>query len=98
MSLPPEVSWVVPIIAPFIIGLLVGIVMKKAFKLALALLALIIVLGVFGYITLPSIKDVIETSMAVLPKFQEKLGPLINLLPYSSIMFIAGLIIGLWKG
>ncbi|MHC1629134.1 MAG: hypothetical protein ACXQTI_09945 [Candidatus Nezhaarchaeales archaeon] len=98
MSIPPEIAWIVPIVVPFIIGLLIGIIIKKALKLALAVLALIIVLAVFGYIAIPSVQDVIETAMTVLPQIQAQLGPLINILPYSSFTFIIGLILGLWKG
>ena len=98
MTLPPEVAWIVPIVVPFIIGLLIGIIIKKALKLALAVLALIIALAVFGYIEVPSIREIIEAAMKILPQIQEHLGPLVNVIPYSSFTFVIGLIIGLWKG
>ena len=93
-----EVSWLVPIVAPFFIGLLTGVIIKRALKLALAVLALILALAAFGYITMPSIQELLNAALKFLPKIQEELGPLINLLPYSSATFIIGLVIGLWKG
>lgn len=97
MTVPPEIAWLIPIFVPFIIGLLIGVIIKKALKLAIAIIALIIVLVVFGYITLP-FEDIMAAAMSILPKIQEQLGPLINVIPYSSVTFIIGLVIGLWKG
>ena len=51
MSIPPEVAWLIPVAMPFIIGLLAGVVIKKGFKLLIAVVALVIVLvatGVLG--------------------------------------------------
>jgi uncharacterized membrane protein (Fun14 family) len=96
--IPPEFAWVIPIIVPFIIGLLIGVIVKKTFKLALTVLVLIIILAALGYIAMPSIRELVAAAAKLLPKFQEQLGPLINVLPYSSVTFIIGLILGLLKG
>jgi len=93
-----EWAWVVPIIVPFIIGLLIGIIIKHTIKLALIIIALILILGAVGYITLPSIQDdIMQKAIEYLPKIWE-LGGLFNLLPYASVTFLIGLAIGLWKG
>ncbi|MCS7140027.1 MAG: FUN14 domain-containing protein [Candidatus Nezhaarchaeota archaeon] len=98
MSVPPEIAWIIPILVPFFIGLFIGMIIKRALKLALAVIALIMVLIIFGYITIPGIEKIIEKTITFLPKIQSELGPLINVIPYSSATFLIGLVIGLWKG
>lgn len=98
MIIPAEYSWVIPIIIPLIIGLFIGIIIKRTIKLAIVILALILILGALGYITLPSIQDVVQKASEYLPKIWSEAGDLINILPYSSITFIIGLLLGLWKG
>ncbi|MCP8323909.1 MAG: hypothetical protein L6N96_07020 [Candidatus Methylarchaceae archaeon HK02M2] len=92
-----EWAWIVPIAIPFIIGFLVGIIIKKTIKLALIILALVLILGAVGYIMLPSVQDVMQKAIEYLPKIWEA-GSLLNLLPYSTITFLVGLALGLWKG
>lgn len=92
-----DYSWLIPIIIPFVIGLLVGVIIKHTIKLAFVVIALILVLGAIGYITLPSVQDIMAKAVEYLPKIWE-FGGLLNILPYSSIMFIIGLALGLWKG
>ncbi|MBC7218714.1 MAG: hypothetical protein H5T49_01060 [Hadesarchaea archaeon] len=97
MSLPAEIAWIVPIVAAFIIGLLVGAIIKKAFNLMVLLIALIIVLVATGAMSL-SFHDLFDKAMEILPKLYEAGSGWINVLPYSSAAFLLGLAIGLWKG
>jgi len=96
--LPESVAWLVPLVAPLIVGFIVGALVKRALKLALLVVALVAVLALFGYISVPSLRDLARAALAVLPRLWSELGPLINLLPYSSATFIVGLVLGLWKG
>jgi uncharacterized membrane protein (Fun14 family) len=98
LIIPPEYAWIVPIIVPFIIGLLIGIIIKRTVKLAIIILILILILGALGYISLPSIQDIIQKASEYLPMIWREAGGLINVLPYSSITFIIGLLLGIWKG
>ncbi len=98
MIIPPEYAWIVPILVPFIIGFLIGAIIKRTIKLAVVILVLIIILGALGYISLPSIQDIIQKASEYLPMIWSEAGGLINILPYSSITFIIGLLLGLWKG
>jgi hypothetical protein len=41
MSIPPEIAWTILVILPFIIGLLVGAVIKKTPKLLVLVVAII---------------------------------------------------------
>ncbi|MEM3383853.1 MAG: hypothetical protein QW698_07450 [Nitrososphaerales archaeon] len=98
LMIPPEYSWIIPIIVPLIIGLLIGIIIKRTIKLAIMVLILVLLLGALGYITLPSVQDVIQKASEYLPMIWKGAGGLINILPYSSITFIIGFLLGLWKG
>lgn len=97
MSIPPELAWIIPVVAPFIIGLLVGAIVKKAFSLVLLVVALIIVLVVVGALSI-TFQDIFEKAMQFLPKLYDAGMGWVNILPYSSIAFLVGLALGLWKG
>ena len=96
--IPPEFAWILPIAIPLVLGLIVGIIIKRTMKLLLVIVLLIIVLVAIGFVTLPSFTDVANAALKYLPLIWADAGPLINLLPYSSITFIIGLLLGLWKG
>jgi uncharacterized membrane protein (Fun14 family) len=93
MSIPPEIAWIVPVVLPFIIGLLVGVLIKKGFKLLMVLAALIIVLVATGILSV-SFSDLFNQAMKILPKLYNAGIGWLNVLPYSSITFIIGLVLG----
>ncbi len=94
---PPEYAWIVPVVIPFIIGLLVGFITKRTVKLAFTVVALIIVLVITGYVSF-TFQGVYDKAMEFLPTINEMGGGFKNVLPYSSLMFLIGLALGLWKG
>lgn len=94
LSIPPEIAWIIPIVLPFIIGLLVGAIIKKGFKLLIIVVALIIVLILTGVLSL-SFSDVFTEAMKLLPKLYDAGAGWLNVLPYSSITFLIGLVLGL---
>ena len=95
--MPPELAWIVPVVAPFIIGLLVGAVIKKTLKLLVVIVALIVVLVATGILSL-NFQDIYDNAMELLPILYVAGSGWINVLPYSSAMFLVGLALGLWKG
>ncbi|MBS7635035.1 hypothetical protein KEJ34_06045 [Candidatus Bathyarchaeota archaeon] len=97
MYVPPEIAWIVPIAVPFVIGLLVGLIVKRTVKLAFAAIALAIILVVTGFVSF-TFQDIFDNAMKILPKIIDLGSSLQNILPYSSITFIIGLALGLWKG
>jgi uncharacterized membrane protein (Fun14 family) len=97
MSIPPELAWLVPVVMPFIIGLLVGAIIKRAVKLMMAVAALVIVLAATGALSL-GVSDLYAKAENILPRIAEKGQALKNLLPYTSAAFLIGLALGLWKG
>lgn len=97
MTVPSQLAWIVPVIVPFIIGLLVGFIVKRTVKLIFSVVALVIVLVATGYVSF-TFQDIYDKAMEFLPMVIEMGGGLKNVLPYSSVMFLIGLALGLWKG
>ena len=97
MSIPPEIAWLVPIIVPLIIGLLVGVLIKHLVKWLLIFVVLVVVLVVTGALSI-GFSDLYDQAMEFLPKLYDAGRGWINVLPYSSVAFLIGLVLGLWKG
>ena len=95
--IPPEIAWIVPVYMPFIIGLLVGVAVKKSFKLLFTIGALLILLVLTGYISL-TYQDIFDQAMKFLPTIIPAGRGFVEILPYSTSTFIIGLAVGLWKG
>ena len=93
MSIPPEIAWLVPIILPFIIGLLVGAVIKKGLKFLVLIVALVIVLVVTGILSV-TFSGLYAQAMQFLPKLYDVGHGWLNVLPYSSVTFLVGLVLG----
>jgi uncharacterized membrane protein (Fun14 family) len=84
----------IPVILPFIIGLLVGAIIKRGFKLLIVVIALIVVLIATGVLSL-TFSDLYTEAMKFLPKLYDVGVGLLNVLPYSTITFAIGLVLGL---
>ena len=97
MSTPPEIAWIVPIIIPLIIGLIVGFIVKNTIKIMFAVVALVVLLVSTGVISI-SYQDIFDQALKLLPRIIGTGSGFIDVLPYSSVAFIAGLALGLWKG
>ena len=95
MSVPPELAWLVPLALPFLMGLLVGAIIKRAMKLLTAIAALVILLIATGSLSFSSVR---ESAMKYLPKITSTAQEWINVVPYTSGAFLVGLALGLWKG
>ena len=88
-------------VTTFIIGILLGVIIKRAIKLALAIVALVSLLVVTGYLNLawsmPSANTIYYVFNGAQPVASQAIG-LATLLPISSVTFLAGSAIGIWKG
>jgi uncharacterized membrane protein (Fun14 family) len=93
MSIPPEIAWLIPVVLPFIIGLLVGAIIKKGLKLLVVVVALIIVLVATGVLSL-TFTDLFDQAMKFLPMLYNVGSGWLNVLPYSSVAFLIGLALG----
>ena len=97
MSAPTELAWIVPVVFPFLIGLLVGVIVKESVKLIFPITALIILLVAAGYLSLAFV-DIFDKAMEYLPSIIRAGRGSIDVLPYSTTAFIVGLVLGLWRG
>jgi uncharacterized membrane protein (Fun14 family) len=97
LTTPPEIAWIIPVIVPLIIGLLVGFIVKHTIKLMFAIVALVILLVLTGLVSI-TYQDIFDQALKLLPRIIGTGSGLIDVLPYSTITFIIGLALGLWKG
>ncbi|ABL88340.1 conserved hypothetical protein [Pyrobaculum islandicum DSM 4184] len=86
------------LVGPFIVGFLVGALAKRILSAALILTALVLVLAALGYISPQQITAVLQqlgyaTKDAIYYAMKIK-----DTIPYSSIAFLLGLALGLWRG
>ena len=82
---------------PLIIGLLVGFIIKHTMKLVFAVVALVVLLVFSGVISI-TYQDIFDQALKLLPRIIGTGSGLIDVLPYSSLTFIIGLALALWKG
>jgi uncharacterized membrane protein (Fun14 family) len=93
MSIPPEIAWIIPVVLPFIIGLLVGAVLRKTMKLLILVVALIIILVATGILSI-TFTGLFAQAMQFLPKLYDVGHGWLNVLPYTSISFLIGVALG----
>jgi uncharacterized membrane protein (Fun14 family) len=94
MSIPPEVAWIVPIVLPFIIGLLLGAVIKRALKLLFFIIVLVVFLVFTGVLSI-TFSGLFKSATEFLPMIFNFGHGWLNVLPYTSLAFLIGLVIGL---
>ena len=89
------------VIVTFVVGLLLGFVVKRVFKLAVAIVALVALLVVTGYVNLNQdelTKQTIYRAYSVYPTVVSTASQAATLFPLTSVAFLAGIGLGLWKG
>src|SRR5207249_3510478 len=88
-------------VTTFIIGILLGVIIKRVFKLAMAIVALVVLLVVTGYLnlacSLPSAPTVYYVCHHAHPVAHQAVG-LASLLPICSATLLAGAAIALSQG
>jgi len=85
----------------FVLGLLIGIVIKRTVKLVFAIVALVIILSVTGYISLGLSEPTALIILRVADQASQeatRVADLARLLPLSSAAFLIGAALGFWKG
>ena len=97
LATPPEIAWIIPVIVPLIIGLIVGLIVKHTIKLMFAITALVILFVFLGVISF-AYQDIFDQALKLLPRIIGTGSGLVDVLPYSSLTFIIGLALGLWRG
>jgi uncharacterized membrane protein (Fun14 family) len=101
--LPPDLSttFLVAAILPLIIGFIVGVIAKSALKIGIALAVLVLILIAVGIITPNQVLQPLISlvkSGSTISTISSDAQRLAAYLPYSSLTFLIGLGVGLWKG
>jgi|ECHhosMinimDraft_1075155.scaffolds.fasta_scaffold00299_3 uncharacterized membrane protein (Fun14 family) len=91
-------SQIVVLIATFILGLLIGILVRRIIGVALVLIAIVILLLALGYISPNTVESVLIQIGNSASQALSRASSIKAIIPYSSITFIIGFIIGIIKG
>lgn len=91
-------TFLAALIVPLILGFLVGIIAKGVLKVGLAIVALVIVLIAIGTITPGQVIGPIVTLFRSGQSYTSKVDQIAGYLPYSSVTFLLGVILGFFKG
>lgn len=89
---------IVSMIVAFVLGLLIGLLIKKIIQVGLILLAIIVILIAIGALSPSTVIHTIEGMGVYASKAESFVNSELSILPYNSIIFIIGLVIGLIKG
>lgn len=98
--LPPDSSttFLAALLVPLIIGFLVGIIAKGIMKVAIAVAVLVFILIAIGMITPSQVLGPLVGLFRSGQSYTEKVTQIAGYLPYSSITFLVGLVVGFFKG
>ncbi len=89
---------IISLVVAFVIGLLVGYIVKNAVKIGIAILAIIIVLIAVGALSPSTVEHALVALGQKLAQAEGEVNSYLGYLPYNSIAFIIGFVIGLVKG
>lgn len=89
---------IISIVGLFLLGLLVGILIRRLLSVALIILAIVILALALGYIHPSSIMAILQYAGYAASVAYSKAQQFMTIIPFSSIAFIIGLVIGLVKG
>jgi len=100
LALPSNITEaeIVQLVISFLLGLLIGILIRKVLAVAIILLAIVVLLMVAGYVSPQQIEAFLNSSLANLQSYAGGAQEIVNFIPYNSIAFIIGFVIGLVKG
>jgi|BEDMetMinimDraft_1075159.scaffolds.fasta_scaffold03714_2 hypothetical protein len=84
----------IALIVPFVIGLIIGYILKQAIKILGALIILILVLLVVGYIKPSTISYILNKVFNYGMQAYSAAQSIAYILPFSSALFIIGVAIG----
>ena len=91
-------SEIIALVVSFLLGLLIGVLIRKIIAVGLILLAIVILLIAAGYVSPTQVEHFVESLASNSTYYVEKLNTLRVYIPYNSIAFVIGFIIGLIKG
>jgi len=96
----PDLSatFLVAAIVPLILGFIVGVIIRSALKIGIAIAVIIILLIAAGMITPEQVLKPLLSVAKSGPELATYAQRVAGYLPYSSLTFLIGLAVGLWKG
>ena len=89
---------VVAVLGLFVLGLLVGVLIRRLLSVALVLLAIVVLAMALGYLSPSALVVVLHYVGYAVTTAYVKAQQFISAIPYSSLAFVIGLVIGLVKG
>ncbi|GEM_PF-3274765 len=89
-------SLIVSLFIPLVIGILIGLIVKKSFSIFVLGSLVVVILVITGAISI-TYGDFFNVALQVLPKLWAGAQGFIGVLPYSTLMFVIGLLFGLFK-
>ena len=100
LALPSNITEaeIIQLVISFLLGLLIGILIRKVIAVGLILLAIVILLMVAGYVSPQQIEAFLNSSLVNLQSYTGGAQEVVKFIPYNSIAFIIGFVIGLAKG
>ena len=98
--LPPDgsITFITALLVPLVLGFLVGIIGKAAVKIGVAIAVIIIILIMVGFLSPNQIIQPVVQLVRSGPSLATKVNQVAGYLPYSSITFIVGFVVGFFKG
>ena len=91
-------SQIISLVVAFVLGLLIGLLIKKVIQIGLIILAIIVILIAIGTLSPSTVIHGLESLGVYADQAKSFVEKEVSILPYNSIAFIIGLIIGLIKG
>lgn len=100
LLLPPDLSttFLAALLIPLILGFLVGVIAKGVLKVATAIAILVIVLIALGMITPDQVIGPLVSVFRSGQAYTTKVSQISGYLPYSSVTFLLGLLVGFFRG
>ena len=97
--LPPDLSltFILALVIPLVLGFLVGIVIKGALMVGLAIAVIVILLIFVGILTPSQVITPVMSMFRSGSALTIKVNEIAGYLPYSSILFLIGLAVGFFK-
>lgn len=95
--LPINTSSILSLVIAFIIGLIIGMIIKRLISVGLLILALVIILMAIGALSPSTVAHWLQSAGQYVNTAVATADELKIYIPYDSITFIIGLVIGLLK-
>ncbi len=98
--LPPNgsLTFIGSVLLTLVLGFLIGALTKAVIKVGVIILVLVVVLIALGFIEPDQIIQPVVKYIESGPAVTEKVNQIAGYLPYSSLTFIVGFLIGFFKG